>query len=217
MDGDRDDPQSRGGPGPGPHQPAATPAVTAAGDRPDAEHARPGEPDGGQALAHARTLVTGPGTPTSIEIRAPGGQVELRVRITPDGPVLEADAARISLRASDAIEVSCRRFHLQADESLVLASQGPAGIAARSELRIHSAEYLNLRGKLIGNNSDREKILDHMAEVYFHGDRDASRAWLADPDLPLPDPVKPLPDPNSADDAPPDDAPPDDDPDSTER
>ena len=63
-------------------------------------------------------------TTTTIELRGPSGTVELRIRITDDGPVVSVDAARLELRARDAIELASKRVAIRATESLDLEARG---------------------------------------------------------------------------------------------
>ena len=58
----------------------------------------------------------------TVEVRSPDGVVELRVRLTDDGPVLEFEAARIDLRASHDVNVECERFSVRAREDMQLRS-----------------------------------------------------------------------------------------------
>nr|HEX4313316.1 hypothetical protein [Kofleriaceae bacterium] len=80
----------------------------------------------------------------TIELRSPAGAVELRIRVTPDGPVVTVDAARLELTARDAVAISSRRVAIRATESLELASDGEASVDARGDVRVTGALiYLN--------------------------------------------------------------------------
>lgn len=68
-------------------------------------------------LRGGRTLVLEPaGTEDLIEVRAPSGSVEIRLRITDDGPVLELESVRLSLRAARSVDVETSEFNVSADE-----------------------------------------------------------------------------------------------------
>lgn len=94
-----------------------------------------------------RSLETGAeGDADLIELRDPEGRLELRLRVTPEGPVLEIDAAALRLCARD-VTVSCERFAIEADRSVALHSGGEivqraeGDLAAQSlgEVRVHGA------------------------------------------------------------------------------
>ncbi len=71
------------------------------------------------ALAHGRTLsVEG----EVIELRAPSGAVELRLKITEDGVVLQLEAARISLKAEESIDLECKTFNVNASSDVHVES-----------------------------------------------------------------------------------------------
>jgi uncharacterized protein (DUF2345 family) len=58
------------------------------------------------ALASGRVLVaSGPEDAEQIELRSPGGAVELTITLTPQGPVVRVQASRLELAAKDAIEL----------------------------------------------------------------------------------------------------------------
>ena len=92
-------------------------------------------------LQHGRTLaVTAGGVDETIEIRGSGGQVELRIKMTEDGPVLQVDAVRVAIKAEDAIALECRRFAVTAAESVDISSEGELGLRAREELNVRSEQ-----------------------------------------------------------------------------
>lgn len=141
---------------------------------------------GGLDLAHGRTLTIAarPGAQL-LELRAPGGAVELRIHVTGDGPVLSAESVRLSLTAAEDIELRCRHFRLEACETLELASRGSARVQAAESISVRAADFLELRGKLLGLNSERPAVLESMARLYFGGDMDRCLDWLARQDSPV--------------------------------
>jgi hypothetical protein len=99
--------------------------------------------------ASGRTLVvTTEKAGETLEIRAPNGAIELVVRLTPEGPVLQLRSSRLELVATGEVQVTCSRFSVEASEDVhihaagdlvesaggraVLAAAGPALIEARS-------------------------------------------------------------------------------------
>ena len=55
-----------------------------------------------------------------VEIVSDEGTIELRVRLTPQGPVLEMDAVRLKLKASENVDVECRNFRVRAQRGVDL-------------------------------------------------------------------------------------------------
>lgn len=116
----------------------------------------------------------------AIEIRAQSGALELRIRITDDGPVLEMEGIRLAVTAAESIELKSRRVVVEAEEALTLASRGKADVLAHDKIRVRSSEYLALDGKLVGLRSDEETIVRELAEREFGGDVEKCLAWLAE-------------------------------------
>jgi hypothetical protein len=104
-------------------------------------------------LEHGRSLaVTSSGLSQLIEIRAASGQVELRIRMTEDGPVLQLDGVKLEVRAEDTIELSCREFKVDAAESVEIASQGGLRVGSKEEMTIESEADVRVRGEKIWLN-----------------------------------------------------------------
>ena len=66
-------------------------------------------------LRHGRTISVLPsGEADVLELRAGSGELELRLKLTEDGVVLQLEAARISLKAADSIDMESRTINLDA-------------------------------------------------------------------------------------------------------
>jgi hypothetical protein len=77
------------------------------------------------SLRHGRTLTVEPaGDDDLVEIRAPSGVLELRLKLTEDGVVLQLEGARISLRATESVDVECRTFTVHAEDDVRLEARG---------------------------------------------------------------------------------------------
>ena len=86
-------------------------------------------------LRGGRTLAVIPGGPDDlVEIHGAGG-LELRIRLTDAGPVLEMESVRLSLRSADAVEIDTRDFTVNAT--------GEVGIAAEGDVRV-TGEIIHL-------------------------------------------------------------------------
>lgn len=104
-------------------------------------------------LEHGRTLaVTSQGLSQLIEVRAASGQIELRIRMTEDGPVLQLDGVKLEVKAEDSIALQCTKFTVDAAESVDIVSQGTLQVASKEEMKIESEKDVRVRGEKIWLN-----------------------------------------------------------------
>jgi hypothetical protein len=95
-------------------------------------------------LQRGRTLLVEPlGDDDLVEIRAPSGTVEIRLRITDDGPVLEIESVRLALRAGEAIDVDAPEFRVSADEIT---------LSGRADVRVDAGGDVHVTGETIRLN-----------------------------------------------------------------
>jgi hypothetical protein len=53
-----------------------------------------------------------------LEVSAPGGEMELRIAFTPEGPVVRLHCARLELASSGDVAMNCRSFDLRTTEDV---------------------------------------------------------------------------------------------------
>ena|SRR6185436_13211265 len=96
-------------------------------------------------LREGRTLsIENAGSDELVEVRSSSGMVELRIRLTEEGPVLQMESARLSLKASEAVEIESKRVEIKATETLQLASDNEIKVDAEGEVRVNGKMiYLN--------------------------------------------------------------------------
>ena len=96
-------------------------------------------------LREGRTLsVESSGPDELVEIRGSSGQVEVRIRLTEEGPVLQMESARLQLKASEAVEIESKRVEIRATEAVQLASDNEIKVDAEGEIRVNGKMiYLN--------------------------------------------------------------------------
>ena len=76
-------------------------------------------------LKHGRRLsLVSSGGDDLVEVRGAGGALELRIRMTADGPVLQMESLRLSLKAAQDVEVECNKFAVHAREDMALRADG---------------------------------------------------------------------------------------------
>ena len=96
-------------------------------------------------LREGRTLsVENAGSDELVEIRSSSGQVELRIKLTEEGPVLQMESARLQLKASEAVEIESKRVEIRATETVQLESKNEIKVDAEGEVRVNGKMiYLN--------------------------------------------------------------------------
>jgi hypothetical protein len=96
-------------------------------------------------LRDGKTLsVETAGSDELVEIRSSSGQVELRIKLTEEGPVLQMESVRLQLKASEAVEIESKRVEIKATETLQLASDNEIKVDAEGEVRVNGKMiYLN--------------------------------------------------------------------------
>jgi hypothetical protein len=104
-------------------------------------------------LAHGRLLtVDSAGAEQFVEIRAASGIVELRVKITEDGPVLLIEGVRISLKAAESVQVDCPRFTVTTSHSIEMASQGTIQVSGAGDVCVDAKGEVHVKGEMIHLN-----------------------------------------------------------------
>ena len=96
-------------------------------------------------LSEGRTLsVERSGGDELVEIRSSSGLVEVRIRLTEEGPVLQMESARLQLRATEAVEIESKRVEIRATEAITLESESEVKVDADGEVRVNGKMiYLN--------------------------------------------------------------------------
>lgn len=96
-------------------------------------------------LRDGKTLtVEQSGSDELVEIRGASGLVEVRIKLTEEGPVLQMESVRLQLKASEAVEIEAKRIELKATETLQLASDNEIKVDAEGEVRVNGKMiYLN--------------------------------------------------------------------------
>lgn len=89
-----------------------------------------------------------------IELRAPGGEVEVRIVCRPEGPVVTVRAARLELEAPS-LAVRCRDLDVQATEEAKLAAKD-LEIRGDGELVVKTGGDVRVNGAFIRLNCTEE-------------------------------------------------------------
>jgi hypothetical protein len=74
-------------------------------------------PSGRDVILHVRQ------DKEEIEVRSPDGMLELKILLTPTGPVVQLKGGRLEIESSDAVTVNCQKFEVNAAQGIDLKSQ----------------------------------------------------------------------------------------------
>ncbi len=101
-------------------------------------------------LQNARTLtVTAEDGHDLVEIHGDGGQVELRIKVTPEGPVLLVESVRLALKAQESVSVDCQNFEVRATESVDVHSDGGMQLSGQAEIQVNANGDVRVTGEKI--------------------------------------------------------------------
>jgi phage gp45-like len=87
-----------------------------------------------------------------VELRAASGMLELRIKLTEEGPVLQVEGVKVALKAAEAVSVDCKTFEVRAEEGVKLHSDGQLDISSEKEMKVNSTDEIRVVGKMIHLN-----------------------------------------------------------------
>ena len=116
-------------------------------------------------LPSGTTLTVRAGTDgEEINLRTAGGTLELKIRLTEDGPVLSLKGATLEIEATDRVAVNCREFSVHAEEGVDLTA-GDVRVQSGSEIRMKSAAQTYIDGDYVNLNClDRVGYHDYVPD-----------------------------------------------------
>ncbi len=66
-----------------------------------------------------------------VEIRNESGLVEVRIQLTEQGPVLQVEAARMQLKASESVQIESKKIELKSEEGTEIESEGDVRVRGK--------------------------------------------------------------------------------------
>jgi hypothetical protein len=88
-------------------------------------------------LSEGRTLsVSNKAGEDLVEIRSSSGMVEVRIRLTEQGPVLQMESARLQLKASESVDIETKQLNVKTEESITMLTKGEIKVEAEGEIDI---------------------------------------------------------------------------------
>jgi hypothetical protein len=95
-----------------------------------------------------KLVVSEQGADQLVEIRNESGMLEVRIRLTEEGPVLQMEAARLSLKAADAVEIESKRVAIKGTEA-VNVSGGAIEVVGEQDVKVTAEGEVHVVGKMI--------------------------------------------------------------------
>ena len=86
-----------------------------------------------------------------LEVRSPGGDVEVRISLTDNGAVVTLRGGRLEMESTDAVALNCRRLDVVTAEGIALASAGDLLISGRG-MRVKTEGDIHMNGAIIHLN-----------------------------------------------------------------
>ncbi|MEO8703448.1 MAG: hypothetical protein ABI867_25600 [Kofleriaceae bacterium] len=103
-------------------------------------------------LRDGRTLVVSDqGSDQLVEIRNESGMLEVRIRLTEQGPVLQMESVRLQLKATEAVEIESPTIALKATERLALEGNA-VELKAEGEMKVEAEGDVRVVGRTIHLN-----------------------------------------------------------------
>ncbi len=95
-----------------------------------------------------KLVVSDEGNDQLVEIRNESGMLEVRIKLTSEGPVLQMESVRLQLKASESVEIESPRVAIKATEQLAL--EGAAiEIHADNDMKVEADGEVRVVGKMI--------------------------------------------------------------------
>ena len=95
-----------------------------------------------------KLVVTDQGADQLVEIRSESGMLELRITLTPQGPVLQMESVRLQLKASESVEIESQRVEIKGTER-VDVSGGQIKVSGEEDVNVDAKGEVRVVGKMI--------------------------------------------------------------------
>ena len=100
-------------------------------------------------LRDGRTLVVSDqGSDQLVEIRSGSGMLEVRIKLTEQGPVLQMESVRLELKASEAVEIESQRVEIKGTEK-VSVEGGNVQVSGEQDVKVDAKGEVRVVGKMI--------------------------------------------------------------------
>lgn len=96
-----------------------------------------------------KLVVSDEGADQLVEVRSSSGMVEVRIRLTEQGPVLQMESVRLELKASEAVAIESQRVEIKGTERVEVASEGEVQVTGEQDVKVDSSGDVRVVGKMI--------------------------------------------------------------------
>jgi hypothetical protein len=86
-----------------------------------------------------------------VEIKSGSGMVELRIRLTDQGPVLQMESVRLELKASEAVAIESKRVEIKGTEEVAVHG-GKVEVDAEEDVHVEGKGDVRVVGAMIHLN-----------------------------------------------------------------
>jgi hypothetical protein len=105
-------------------------------------------------------------------VRDPKGRLEVAIRFTAAGPVLDLEAVGLIIRSDSEVMVDCQRFRVHARDRLSLESGGTLVERAAGDHRTEVGGHLEARARSVGIHAEQGSVdIEAAADARVVGDR----------------------------------------------
>jgi hypothetical protein len=87
-----------------------------------------------------------------IQIVEPKGEITLKIRMTDAGPIITAEGAHLSIKATETVTLDAKKIRIHAEEEAVLKSGGGLQLDSADKTDIRSDGDIRVEGKMIHLN-----------------------------------------------------------------
>ncbi len=86
-----------------------------------------------------------------VEIRNESGLVEVRIKLTEEGPVLQMEAVRMQLKAAEQVSIESQAVEIKGAERVEVTG-GKIDVTGEEDVNVESKAEVRVRGKMIWLN-----------------------------------------------------------------
>lgn len=98
-------------------------------------------------LRDGRKVVVTEGAEQLVEIRNPSGLLEVRIKLTEEGPVLQLESVRMQLKATEAVEIESKHVAIKGEQ--VELAGGEVSVTSEHDVDVEAKGEVHVRGKMI--------------------------------------------------------------------
>ena len=91
-----------------------------------------------------KIVVNEAGTEPLVEVRSESGMLELRIRLTQEGPVLQMESVRMQLKATESVAIESKQVEIKATDNVAVSGKD-VGIKAEQNVAVDANKDVRVR------------------------------------------------------------------------